>query len=368
MEIAFLSGAYKNAGDFLIEQRSIDLLRYVLHNAEIYIYKRNQIIENIDNINLCDSVVIGGGPLYQPELNGYMPLEFIMKEVKSPIMIMGAGWKGIGTGYNFIYKYKFSDITMKFLQHIDKYGYGLGCRDIYTMRTLLKDNLKNVYMTGCPAWYNLKKINQFDLNNNSWNIKKIVVSDPANLDNLGELIILLKYLKDKFSKAKITCLFHRGINSDKYTPDNMSKDLQGISEKIRLMKVDVKDISYGVDGFNIYNDCDLHIGFRVHVHIYNLSIRNRSILIEEDGRGAGVNEALGLVPIRAYDDTFQIASGKLRRLRDRLGYTTNKHFIDEVDSYIRVLQETDDQYILNAFKLQQKYFKMMVNHISLLRK
>lgn len=36
MKIAFLSGAYKNAGDFLIESKAIDLIKYVLPNTQIY--------------------------------------------------------------------------------------------------------------------------------------------------------------------------------------------------------------------------------------------------------------------------------------------------------------------------------------------
>lgn len=35
MNIALLSGAYKNAGDFLIERRMMELLQYVFHEATI---------------------------------------------------------------------------------------------------------------------------------------------------------------------------------------------------------------------------------------------------------------------------------------------------------------------------------------------
>lgn len=56
----------------------------------------------------------------------------------------------------------------------------------------------------------------------------------------------------------------------------------------------IEDISGSKEGFKQYDECDLHIGFRVHAHIYNISMGNPSILINEDARGAGVNDALGI--------------------------------------------------------------------------
>ena len=39
------------------------------------------------------------------------------------------------------------------------------------------------------------------------------------------------------------------------------------------------------DGLDIYNDADLHVGFRVHAHVSALSRRIYSYLLEQDGRG-----------------------------------------------------------------------------------
>lgn len=45
----------------------------------------------------------------------------------------------------------------------------------------------------------------------------------------------------------------------------------GIDRFFEKIGVKMIDISKSVDGLRIYDDCDLHIGFRVHAHIYNLS-------------------------------------------------------------------------------------------------
>lgn len=42
MKFSLLSGAYKNAGDFLIENRTKQLLNYVYPNCEINTYFRNK--------------------------------------------------------------------------------------------------------------------------------------------------------------------------------------------------------------------------------------------------------------------------------------------------------------------------------------
>ena len=44
----------------------------------------------------------------------------------------------------------------------------------------------------------------------------------------------------------------------------------------------------------LYRDCDLHVGFRVHAHIFFLSIRKPTFLLQVDGRGRALSETLGL--------------------------------------------------------------------------
>ena len=131
--------------------------------------------------------------------------------------------------------------------------------------------------------------------------------------------------------------------------------------------INVVDITNSCKGFEVYDNSDLHIGFRVHAHIYNLSMRKRSILIEEDGRGAGVNEALGLIGIKAYDDRFVDDNIYINKIRKAIPCALNANLISEVDSYLEVLSDTDDRYINNAFLLMQKYYQNMERHILKLK-
>jgi len=94
--------------------------------------------------------------------------------------------------------------------------------------------------------------------------------------------------------------------ADQFTSEIVGAKLKVLCDKLCKGGINYCDISYSHEGMEIYDTCDLHIGFRVHAHIYNLSHRHRSLLIEEDNRGAGVNDALGLPRIRAYDLTKNI--------------------------------------------------------------
>lgn len=62
MKIALMSGAYGNAGDFLIESRSTELLKRFIPQADIEVLKRNvSYNEKITQLNSMDIVVFGGG-------------------------------------------------------------------------------------------------------------------------------------------------------------------------------------------------------------------------------------------------------------------------------------------------------------------
>lgn len=61
LKIAFLSGAYKNAGDFLIESRCMELLTYFIKDISIDKFLRNEITGKCEELNNYDAIIIGGG-------------------------------------------------------------------------------------------------------------------------------------------------------------------------------------------------------------------------------------------------------------------------------------------------------------------
>lgn len=69
MKVALMSGAYINAGDFLIENRSKALIEKFVKNAEVDILKRNIAYDDkMDMLNNYELIVFGGGPGFQRKM------------------------------------------------------------------------------------------------------------------------------------------------------------------------------------------------------------------------------------------------------------------------------------------------------------
>lgn len=371
MKIALLSGAYKNAGDFLIVQRSKELLKYVYPNCEIVEYeRRNSLEENLQDINEMDCIVLAGGPAYvwnaYPEV---LPLASDLDKIQVPIFALANGWSGISTEANVIYNYKFSEESMNLWKKIETSGFSLGCRDWESVKVLHYAGIKNTIMTGCVAWYNLPYAMKSKFDKDMSKIKKICISDPALRNNFESAYLLVTFMRQKFPDANIKFVFHRGTGADANTNKEEAQRIIKLKEKIEALNIECHDIAYSYEGFSVYDDCDLHIGFRVHAHIYNLSRRNVSILIEEDSRGGGVNNALRLPRVLAYQMVGTLGKNELiNKLVRHMGVRRNPYLIKEIDDCIEYLKVTDYLDYKNAFERMVDSFEIMINHIKQIEK
>ncbi|MBP2657247.1 MAG: hypothetical protein H6Q69_279 [Firmicutes bacterium] len=360
MKIALLSGAVKNAGDYLIEDCTHSLLEYVYPNSSIQIFKRNESLANIINkINCADMIIFGGGPMLgQETYPDVIPLLPELNDILPPIYTLGIGWYGKNTLDWTLYEdYKFGHAMKQLVGRMHE-TYQISCRDWYTYRLLRNSGYSNIVMTGCPAWYNLSCVENDKLRTDI-NIpyKKIIVSDPGYSINMNLAYDIVYYLRNKFQKAQIHFVFHRGIKQDENTSDKRARVNIAMLDKLAKLHVYTHDISYGLDGFSVYDDCDLHIGFRVHAHIYNLSKRSISILMEEDARGAGVNEALGLTGIKPYSYTLNKNNGKV-------SLDNNEYVIQVLDDYLASITSSGYIQLRNSFRMMKEYFNIMVEHIK----
>ena len=128
-------------------------------------------------------------------------------------------------------------------------------------------------------------------------------------------------------------------------------------------------INNSADGFSIYDDCDLHIGFRVHAHIYNLSRRNYSILVSEDIRGAGVNQTLGLENIGVVK-TMHISKKKIWRnygVYHQYGsLSDSNNLAKRISDYMDFTELVGYKNYIEAIKWMQYYFEKMKQHFELI--
>lgn len=186
------------------------------------------------------------------------------------------------------------------------------------------------------------------------------MSEPAAERNVVLLKELLISLRSQFSGADIILVNHREL---KPSVCSMKEEL---SEKYNIK---FQNISNSADGFTAYDDCDLHVGFRVNAHIYNLSKRNYSILISEDIRGAGVNQTLGLENI-----CIETPDISIKPIYKNYGiYRLNESFIQvnsigkRVADYMDYSEMVGYSNYIQAFERMKVFFEEMAKQFEMIK-
>jgi len=291
MKFTLLSATFKNAGDFLIYERSKALLRAYAGLGDDYLehISMRSLEPYLDAVNRTDRIVICGGPGYQ---TGFYPDVYPLVEpftrLLPPLYLMGLGWGGAPVGQPE--RFQFSAQSHNTLKRIQNRAGYISCRDEITYGILQRAGLKKALMTGCPVWYDLESIGkEFEP---PTDIKRIVVTPPQRPDLHRQCAKLLVRVRIKFPKSKCFCVFHRGILPDEHTPWDQSRSLIPLALVALSLGYKVIDASYGTDKIQFYRGCDLHIGYRVHAHLFFVSARQISYLLHEDGRGAGQTATL----------------------------------------------------------------------------
>ncbi len=295
-----LTGAIKNVGDFLIAERGKKLLQNLRPDREIYELSRYQSLEDCtDLLDKAKAIILCGGPGFM--VNMYPQVFALVKDlnnIKIPIISLGMGWFGVPGDAVSLNTYQFSQNSRILLNRLSNDYPFIGCRDYYTARVLRKNGYNNALMTGCPAWYDVDYLdNEFE---QSEDITNVVISTPASVVYFNQCIQVMNWVKTKYIGANLYCTFHRGIAEDKYTNSNASSNLMLLKLKAEELGFQTLDLSYDANRMSIYDKADIHIGYRVHAHIYCMSHRKRSILINEDGRGTACCHALGLEGVDAF--------------------------------------------------------------------
>jgi hypothetical protein len=138
---------------------------------------------------------------------------------------------------------------------------------------------------------------------------------------MKEIILKLSSIED----YSLEVLFHHTIDSTQ---------LQQVKFTLWLEEngIDFKDISGSESALiQSYTACDLHVGYRVHAHIFCSSISRPSVLLSEDGRGVALKEVVGGLSFKAYTHRSSSLIAKvLGKLKLYDIFTTAPGFVDDV--------------------------------------
>lgn len=137
--------------------------------------------------------------------------------------------------------------------------------------------------------------------------------------------------------------------------DNQGIDYEGISGSAENL-------------MNCYKDCDLHVGYRVHAHIFMSSISKPSILLAEDGRGRALKYVIGGVILDGYikrDDSL------IKKVASKAGLHADPFVVD--DSLPELLISTINselntgmprlKSVRNNIDLHYNVMKDFINHL-----
>ena len=270
--IIIITFSHSNVGGYLFEESVNNIFS---KKYKIISIKNDTLIENelLNNINNSIAIIVAGGPIignngpYKDCWMGFLKLNPDLNLIKVPIILFGVGLISVPFKED---KLSLTNNNIIFLKEKIKYIY---TRDKLTYEYLKSYNIKSYFM-GCPSIMYKNTLNlNIDKNKN-----KTVLFSPTIFINEYDIEVFNK-LKEKFNQIKI-CINHDDI---------------GVQNKAKNVFLDVPIINLKNlnDMFNITNNIDYHIGYRVHQHIACLLSGVKSILIICDNRGKGISEVIG---------------------------------------------------------------------------
>jgi hypothetical protein len=332
--IVTLTGAFRNAGDHLIFDRAARLLKKYVDGDILNLNRRDLPDSSYDTMNDARAIILCGGPAYQKNIYpGIYPLD--LSRITTRVIPFGLGWKGALEEKPD--DFEFSTASTSFLKSIHSSIDKSSCRDHLTVDVLANHGVTNVEMTGCPAWFDLDTMERdFGVSDPT----NVVLSDPAQFSKQSFEVIRL--LRKRFPRAQLTLALHHGLY-----PGLNRKGMQFALERL-LLTAYAKSLGFTVRNIaadlgamkDVYTQCDLHIGYRVHAHIYCLSQRTASLLVSEDSRGIGQSLALGCCILKSNDES----------LPDQLDAEIDRMFANKAVYFQPALQAMNDRFrIMTSF-------------------
>lgn len=317
-----LTGSKNNAGDFLIKYRAKELFKQLRPDRKVIDMDAWKKLseQDLKVINESKALVLMGGPALQKNLYpGIYPLVDDLNKIKVPITCMGIGWKSLSGNWNDSRDYSLLESSKKLITRMQKDGLPLSVRDYHTLNVLNNVGATHGLMTGCPATYVLNKLGSSielqGINKVSFSLGVSFLESKSLKIQMKNLILLTKQL---FGKADLDVVFHHSLSDNFLETHNGSQaHLKGHREFVSWLQkhnISYVDISGSAETLiKHYEKCDLHIGYRVHAHIFMSSISKPSILIAEDGRGKALRYVFGGLIFDAFEKIQQGFWGKVKR-------------------------------------------------------
>lgn len=170
--------------------------------------------------------------------------------------------------------YAYGEETLAFLRFITARSGALPCRDQLIVALLQRHGIPAVY-SGDLAIYDEEKINSPFVPPKEINSVAFTIQHHPRYE--AQSFRLLELIKERFKDAKRYVAFHSKVGAQP----------QKIADHAVALGFTELHLYGEVENLDVYDEMDLHIGYRLHGHISFLRRRKPSVLLVEDARSFG---------------------------------------------------------------------------------
>ena len=303
-----LTGARNNAGDFLIRHSAHALFARVRPDRPIHDLNSWEAIDDpkLETINAAKALILCGGPAVRSrmvataEMTPYDLPPTTLSRIRVPIVTMGLGWNHKDGRWSAVAGAIPTPDTRHLLSRIRADGLDNSVRDIEAACFLGGEGVDRVTVTGCPALF----------------IDEALKGQPFSFGKAGMVVVsagvlgrregtdfelqfrrVVELACQNFGVENVIVAFHHATTASGYAgaygqeATVADRAMVGWVADRGIEWCDLSGASQGM--IDLYANCSLHIGFRVHAHLLCTSLRRPSILLAEDSRGFGAGRLLG---------------------------------------------------------------------------
>lgn len=294
---ALITRANRNVGDDLIHVRGRRIVEHVAPNTQLVVAKGFGLLSaslSSAQIDQLEGVIVPGGPGARRDIDKIYPFLKEAEQRRLPVYFMGVGSRffpaSLSAGRSLL-----DPTSVARLQHVSG-ALPIGVRDHITQRVLVKAGVA-AQLNGCPAWYSLPHLNQRPALPKT--LSRIAFTTPADLRFVPQCLELMRSTRALLPSARVLVGFHHGLEGQNPADGDANQEIARLA---RTLGFEVADLAGSSEKLSVYHDCDAHLGYRVHAHIFFSSLRKPTYLIAEDSRGLGVLHTLGGVGLVAWNE------------------------------------------------------------------
>lgn len=305
LTITLITGAKNNSGDFLIKKAVTELFQNYFPNTKFHhVNSWDEYNDDIEiKFNESSLIVLAGGPAIQ---NSTIPKVYKVINPSyfkdySKLLLFGLGAKSFKD--NSLENFDFNQSTLEFFRLIKTNNlFPHSVRDFGTQKLLNTLGLKKIHMTGCPVCYlDYKKKLQNNKEHVAFSLGVSHIYDKGMKEQMKKIILLCS---ERY-KSKLVVAFHHSLNSNDYKSNKQEtthfKSHEEFNDWLKTQKIRTVDISKSDEKMRaFYGNSILHIGYRVHAHIYSISRGIPSILISEDSRAISMSDTLNSKTLKGF--------------------------------------------------------------------